>query len=164
MPAWSHIHPLVVHFPIALLATAPLLVLLGLFWPSQRSGIHFAALVLLVLGTLGALLAWASGEAAAQWAQRTPELRAVLPRHEQSGQITVLLFGGLTLLFALLWLWPLVRKRTVCDGRMLLLNLLWLLASLLGVASLVRTGQLGGHMVHDLGTHPIMAARPAGGG
>lgn len=164
MPAWSHIHPLVAHFPIALLATAPLLVLLGLFWPSQRTGVHFAALVLLVLGTFGALLAWASGEAAAQWAQRTPELRAVLPRHEQSGQITVLLFGALTLLFALLWLWPLVRKRTACDGRMLLLNLLWLLGSLLGVASLVRTGQLGGHMVHDLGTHPVMAARSAGGG
>jgi uncharacterized membrane protein len=164
VPAWSHIHPLIVHFPIALLITAPLLVLLGLLWPSQRAGVHCAALVLLVLGTLGALLAWASGEAAAPWAQRTPELRAVLPRHEQSGQVTVLLFAGLTLLFALLWLWPLVRKQTVCDGRMLLLYLLWLLASLLGVVSLVRTGQLGGHMVHDLGTHPVMTARSAAGG
>lgn len=155
MPSWSHIHPLLVHFPIALLLVAPLLVFLGLLWPSQRAGIHFAALVLLVLGTCGALLAWASGEAAASLAQRTPELRATLARHERSGQLTALSFGGLTLLFTLLWLWPLVRKRKTCGGGMLVLYLLWLAASLLGMASLARTGHLGGHMVHDLGTHPV---------
>ena len=43
MPPWSHVHPLIVHFPIALLMVAPVLVFLGLFWPAQRVGIHYAA-------------------------------------------------------------------------------------------------------------------------
>lgn len=164
MPAWSHLHPLIVHFPIALLTLAPLLVVLGLLWPSQRGGIHCSALVLLVLGTLGALLAWATGEAAAALAERTPELRATLVRHEHFGQLTAAIFGGLTLLFAGLWLLPLSRKRK--DGIRLLRawHLLWLLGAAVGLACLVRTGHLGGHMVHDLGTHPSGKAEPRSGG
>lgn len=30
MPPWNHIHPAIVHFPIALLTVAPLLVFVGL--------------------------------------------------------------------------------------------------------------------------------------
>lgn len=68
LPPWNHLHPAIVHFPIALLTVAPLLVLLGLLWPAQRRGIHAAALVLLVLGFGGLMLALASGDAV----ERTP--------------------------------------------------------------------------------------------
>ncbi len=37
-PPWEGMHPLVVHFPIALLMVSPILILIGLLWalPSHR--------------------------------------------------------------------------------------------------------------------------------
>lgn len=153
MPPWSHVHPLIVHFPIALLLVAPLLVALGLCLPGLRPGLHIAALVLLVLGSLGALLAWASGEAAASLAQRTPELRAALDRHEQFAQFGTLLFGLLTLLFTLLGLLSRYRQPARPKGALLAWHLLWLAAAGAAMLVLAQAGHLGGHMVHDLGLH-----------
>ena len=54
IPTWEGLHPLVVHFPIALLLVAPWLVLLGaLLAPSRGRPWLFAALTLLALGTAG---------------------------------------------------------------------------------------------------------------
>lgn len=153
MPPWSHVNPLIVHFPIALLLVAPLLVALGLGLPNLRPGLHCAALVLLVLGSLGALLAWASGEAAASLAQRTPELRAALDRHEQLAQFGALLFSLLTLLFALLWLFSASRQQARPKGAVLALHLIWLLAAAGAMLILAQAGHLGGRMVHELGLH-----------
>jgi uncharacterized membrane protein len=53
MSAWNELHPLVVHFPIALLLVAPLFVLMGALWP-RRTGVYFlgSALILISVGTL----------------------------------------------------------------------------------------------------------------
>ena len=55
--------------------------------------------------------------------------------------------------FALLWFLPLLRKRELSRKVELGGLVLWLLLSAAGVLSLVRTGHLGGHLVHDLHTH-----------
>lgn len=153
VPPFNHLHPAVVHFPIALLATAPLLFLVGALWPAQRRGIHAMALLLLLLGLGGALVALATGDAAENLAHRTPALRAALAQHEQAADWTVALFGAL----AAVWLLHLglvrFRGRAFSLGLVRFLFILWLLASALGVAALLRTGHLGGHMVHDLHTH-----------
>lgn len=153
MPPLNHLHPAIVHFPIALLATAPLLFVLGGLWPAQRRGIHASALLLLLLGLLGALAALATGEAAENFAHRTPELRAALDQHQISAQWTVAIFGCL----AATWLGYLglvrFRRWSLPPGVVRFLFLLWLLVSALGVAALLRTGHLGGHMVHELHTH-----------
>lgn len=155
MPPWSHVHPLVVHFPIALLIVAPALVLLGLLLPSLRAGIHLAALVLLLFGTLGALLAWATGEAASNLAQRTPELRAALDHHEHFAQLGTLLFAVLTLLFVLLWLRYRSRRQAPLKGLAVSLYLLWLVAAAGAMSVLSVAGYFGGRMVHELGIHAI---------
>lgn len=153
VPPFNHLHPAIVHFPIALLGTAPLLFLLGALWPAQRRGIHAAALLLLVLGLLGGLLALATGDAAENLAHRTPELRVALNAHELSAQWTMAIFG----ILAAAWLVHLgmsrFRHRDLSPRLARTLFILWLLVSALGVAALLRTGHLGGHMVHDLHTH-----------
>lgn len=149
MPPWNHVHPLVVHFPIALLLTAPLLVLLGLAWPAQRRGIHAAALAQLGLGVLAAGAALVTGNAATGFAQRTHELRDTLAAHEHYAQFTAGAFTILTALFACLW-WMSGR---LGKGTLNALLVLWLALSLVGMASLAQTGHLGGRMVHELGTH-----------
>ena len=153
LPPWNHIHPAIVHFPIALLTVAPLLVLLGLVWTEQRRGLHAAALLLLMLGFGGLLLALESGDAVERYARATPALMAGLREHEQAAQWATLLFGLLGASFAVLWLLPLLRKRELSRPLQSGLLVAWLLLSAAGVMALARTGHLGGHLVHDLHTH-----------
>lgn len=153
MPPFNHLHPIIVHVPIVLLATAPFLFLLGGLWPAQRRGIHAVALGLLVLGLLGGLLALATGDAAENFAHRTPELRVALNAHELSADWTVAIFS----VSAAVWLLHLGMSRFLhreLSPRLARgLFVLWLLVSAMGVAALLRTGHLGGRMVHELHTH-----------
>ena len=153
MPPFNHLHPAIVHFPIALLGTAPLLFLLGALWPDQRRGIHAAALLLLILGLLGGLLALATGDAAENLAHRTPELRAALNDHEAAAQWTMAIFGALTAAWLIHLGAARFLHRELPQRLTRVLFILWILVSGLGVAALLRTGHLGGHMVHDLHTH-----------
>jgi uncharacterized membrane protein len=153
VPPFNHLHPAIVHFPIALLATAPLLFLLGALWPAQRRGIHAVALLLLVLGLLGGLLALATGDAAENLAHRTPELRVALHAHELSAQWTMAIFGLLTVTWLLHLGLSRFLHREFPPRLARTCFILWLAVSALGLAALLRTGHLGGHMVHDLHTH-----------
>lgn len=155
LPPWNHLHPAIVHFPIALLSVAPLLVLVGLFWSTQRRGIHTAALILLVLGFGGLLLAMESGEAAERYARATPALLAGLRDHELAAQKATLIFGLLGAGFAALWVAPLVRRRELARHVEVGLLVFWLFLAAGGVLALARTGHLGGHLVHDLHTHAV---------
>lgn len=156
MPPFDHLHPAIVHFPIASLTLAPLLVALAWAWPRQRRGLLAAALLLLVIGLAGAVLALATGAAAERFARATPALRAAVGPHELLAQQATLVFAALTCGLLLLWLVPVIRKRDLPPVLERSLLLLWLVASLFGVGLILRTGHLGGTMVHTLGTH----ARP----
>lgn len=153
MPPWNHIHPAIVHFPIALLTVAPLMVLLGLLWPAQRRGLLTAALVLLLLGGAGLLLALESGEAVERYAHGSPALIAGLRQHERLAQRAALLFGLLDAAFLALWALPLLLRREVSSRLQGGLLLLWLAGSAAGVVALGLAGHAGGHLVHDLHTH-----------
>jgi len=153
MLPWNHIHPALVHFPVALLTVAPLLVLVGLLWPAQRRGIHASALVLLVLGVAGLFLAMESGEAVERYARATPALLAGLREHELLAQKSTLAFSLLGVAFAVLWALPLLRKRVLSPSLELGLLVAWLLLSAGGVLALGLTGHAGGHLVHNLHTH-----------
>ena len=160
LPPWNHLHPAIIHFPIALLLVAPLLVALGLLWPTQRRGIHAAALVLLVLGFAGLVLAYVSGDAVERFARATPDLLAGHREHELAAQWTLLIFGLLVPAFAVLWALPLLRKRELRTSLETGLLVAWLLLSIAGVLALARTGHLGGHLVHDLHDHAYPAVPP----
>jgi uncharacterized membrane protein len=153
MPPWNHIHPALVHFPIALLTVAPLLVLLGLLWPGQRRGIHTSALILLVLGIVGLVLALESGQAVERYARATPALLEGVREHELAAQWTTLIFGVLDFVFVALWTVPRLRKHELPRHLETGLMVLWLVLAAAGVLALARTGHLGGHLVHNLHTH-----------
>jgi len=153
MPPWNHLHPALVHFPIALLLVAPLLVVAGLLWPAQRRGLHTGALILLGLGAGALLLAFFSGQEVTRYARATAALQAGVREHELAAQRTILLFALIVPAFAVLWLLPLVRRRELPRALGLGLWALWLLLALAGGGALARTAHLGGHLVHDLHTH-----------
>src|SRR5512140_602898 len=83
LPTWDGLHPLVTHFPIALLLVAPLFLVLGLVRRSSGRPFLLAALLLMALGTIAIFVAVPTGEAAGRLAERTPLVSKALERHEE---------------------------------------------------------------------------------
>lgn len=157
IPTWNAIHPLIVHFPIALLLTAPVLILFGVtLAPSRGRGFFLAALVMMALGTVATFLASATGEAAGRVARRSAEIGAVLSRHESLADITRVVFGVLTIAFAVL-LYGLERLETRQRFGVVVLPLLFLAFYGVGLLILVNTAYAGERLVHQFGVHAPFA-------
>lgn len=156
LPTWDSLHPLVIHFPIALLMTAPIFVVLGLAIPRIGKWFHWSALLLMVLGTVGAWVAVATGEAAGELAQRTPAISEVLERHEELAEMTRTFFTILTLGFAAFLIVPLVRKKDFSCKVSMAVVLPFLLLYGGAMLSLVNTAHNGGLLVHEYGVHAML--------
>ena len=132
------VHPLVVHFPIALILSALAIDLFAL--AMKRPGWHRIALWNLSLGVLGAGGAVLTGLQAEDVAKHSFEIWKVMELHKRLG-ITTLIVG------ALLVAWRLIRRdrlnpteRMVC------------LIAMLGLAATLATGAyLGGRLVYEFG-------------
>ena len=156
IPTWDNLHPIITHFPIALLLVAPLFVFLGLIHPRKLWLFSVSALLLMLVGTIGAYVAVESGEAAAQLADRTPEINAAIAAHQDMAEKTRLIFTILTALYALFVAAPLVLKH-LNPRRISILQLIFMLVYLGACLILARTGHLGGRLVHSFGVHAMMS-------
>lgn len=168
----AELHPIVVHFPIALLIVSVALDFGAVFL--RRAGLTTAATWCLVLGVPGAVAALASG-----WLSEHDVNAALagslLHLHKVAAVLTSLLFGVL-LLMRLIWLMPRMfawlravhpavaptldntEKRLKMVLPLLYVKQLprslvatYLLASVIGVVLLAITGYLGGAIVYDHG-------------
>ena len=154
IPSWTELHPLVIHFPIALLLVAPLFIIVGMIGnPQKGRPFLIAALVLMLLGTAGTFLAIATGEAAGEVAQRTPAMSTVLERHEDLAETTRIVFSVLTLIFAAILFLPRLLKHEAAGAVARILPLAFLLLYGAGTVILVNTAHNGGRLVHELGIH-----------
>jgi uncharacterized membrane protein len=158
MPSWTGMHPLVVHFPIALLAVVPLLVLVGGI-SAPRRGVLASALLLLVLGTAGAWLAVATGESAGKVAERLPDVDRVLERHEALAETTRTIFTVLTLAFVALLAVPAVLRREPRRAVRLGAMGAFLVAYTGALLCLASTAHQGGTLVHGKGIHAALASK-----
>jgi uncharacterized membrane protein len=130
----GNLHPLLVHFPIALLLVAALLELLHLWRPAPL--LRDTAVVNLVIAALGGVAAGATGWLAGEHASPPGELATVLVWHRWLGLSTV------TLCLAAAGLgWRARRGSLVWPYRVVL----WL-----GAVLVSATGYLGGALVHGL--------------
>jgi uncharacterized membrane protein len=168
----AELHPIIVHFPIALLITSVALDFAGVFL--RRAGLTTAATWCLVLGVPGAFAALFSGFLS----ERDVDLALagnLLHLHKVCAVLTTFSFS-LLLLVRLIWLLPALlewacvsvpgssKLFTRIDGRLQavvpalyikplprLVVALYLLASVVSVVLLGLTGYLGGAMVYDKG-------------
>ena len=147
-------HPLVVHFPIALLLVGTLFRAGGAL-PAARGRLSFfrpAGRMLLALGTAGAWVAVYTGSLADSIVVRSLCDPTVLETHEHLAYRTAYLFVGyvaadLALFGARRWLAASSHRRTKLLRRALLAAVLGL--TLAGSATLMYVGHLGSKLVYQ---------------
>lgn len=158
IPNWSELHPIVIHFPIALLLVAPLFIVAGIVMDPQRGRPFLVtALSLMVLGTVGTVLAVATGEAAAEVTHRTAAMSAVLERHQELAETTRDIFGLLTVIFATILFLPRFLNRETTTAVARILPLAFLLFYGAGTVVLMNTAHNGGRLVHEFGIRALLA-------
>jgi uncharacterized membrane protein len=141
------VHPLVVHFPIALLMTAVLLDVAAMV--AKRPSLHRVALWNLVLGTLGAGMAVWTGYRAADIAKHSFEIHQVMELHRQLG-IATLIVGGLV---SVVRIWQ--RDQL---GRHVRLGTLVAMLAMAG--TLADGAHLGGRLVYEFGVGGAFGGSP----
>jgi uncharacterized membrane protein len=140
LPGAQHvqsIHPLVVHFPIALLFGAAALYVLAWLAPKRESW-GWTGLWMLGLGTAGAAAAVASGLYAANGVMVAPSVRDhLLLNHEH-------IMLGVLGLSVILFIWAWLARPVPLRGGLVFLLLLGIL-----LAALTVGADYGGRMVFD---------------
>ena len=132
------IHPILVHFPLALL-TASFLVE-GLAIALRRPALHAVSLWNLALGTLGAVGAVLSGRQAMALAKHSMEIHEVMELHEKMGYLVLI---GAVLVLA----WRVLTGGSVGPRSR------WAAWLALGLVcgGMVYGAYLGGRMVYEFG-------------
>ncbi len=165
VPSWDSLHPLIIHFPVALLLVAPLFVLVGAVRGTFGRAFAVAALTLMALGTVGTFVAVATGEAGAELVTRTPPIAAALERHEHLAEITRILFSALTVIFAATVVVPRLLKKPLEGGARVAVHAIFLVLYSAGAMYLANTAHQGGRLVHEYGVQATIAAgSPAAAG
>lgn len=157
IPSWDALHPMIIHFPIALLLISPLFIFLGaLLRPGQGRPYQVAAMALLLMGTAGTFVAVESGEAAAELTERSPGAEQVLHTHEALAERTRAMFTVLSIIFLALLVVPPWLKQSENRLTATILPLAFLVFYGAGVLLLLNTAHNGGRLVHEFGAHDML--------
>jgi uncharacterized membrane protein len=159
-PGWDGLHPLVIHFPIALLMIAPVFLFLAVVGRTHASGFAWSAFALLLLGTVAAFVAVSTGKAAAELAERSDAINAVLMRHEELAEQARNIFTGITAAYGVLLLLPSVVTRFARAKYRAIVSGVMLFVVLAGSLQLVRAAHQGGLLVHKFGVHTMLPPSP----
>ena len=159
-------HPAVVHFPIAFLALAGPV---ALVWAVRGGAVlRWATLALLVLGTVGVVVARQTGETLEHDVEGEPRVERYLDAHEQAADWTLWLGLAATLAVGAAEVQA-RRTGTTADrgttatgrGGALALRLAGAALALMTAAAVARTGHLGGLMTWGAAPVPSPAPMPA---
>lgn len=134
----SHLHPMIVHFPIALITVGFLADVVFLFFKTEKC-LSKTGFYLMVLGALAAVAAWSTGQLFTNEPSQGAILK-VFEKHETGALITmILMIAG-----AAFRIYLMIRKKDET-------NLKWIVFSiyLLAFLAVTFTGFMGGTMVYN---------------
>ncbi len=148
LPEWMpNMHPMVVHFPIALLVVAFLVDIVALFF-RRISMLARMATILYVLGALGALGGVISGEYAAETVEVSGQASSILADHEDAGELAMKYFLVYAALRIALWWWLSFRL------------VFWIPLAVIGgigLLPLFQASSFGGRLVYEQGVGVVKA-------
>jgi len=133
-----NIHPLIVHFPIAMLTSFLILELFAIIFKSDR--LHIASSWMLYVGTMGALATVVAGFLAASTVAHGSAVHEIIGSHKHLGLSVLALSVVLTV-------WRLVSRERL-SGMALALNIM---LAVIMVGLLTMGADLGGQMVYKYG-------------
>lgn len=136
----THLHAMVVHFPIALLIVGFLFEMISLI--QKKEFFRQAGFYLLILGTAGTIVSYITGNAAGGEGMEEGPLNKAIELHEQAATISLWLSSITTLGYAAIYFFK-------YDKRWLRITVVLLFAGVIG--SIARTGYLGGQLVYKHG-------------
>jgi uncharacterized membrane protein len=134
----DHLHPIVVHFPIALIIVGFCADVVSLFFRNEKC-LSKTGFYLMVLGTLAAIVAWSTGQLFTDHPSEGAIL-SVFEKHRTGAIFTMILM----IIGSAYRIWLVVKKKEET-------RLKWIAFGfyLLGFAAVSYTGLLGGSMVYD---------------
>lgn len=134
----SHFHPMIVHFPVALIITGFLIDVISLFFNKNEPCLSKAGFYLMILGTLGAVAGYLTGEFFTS--EMTGSAGELKERHAIFAKITMFVMIAASL-FRIYLVWK--KKENS--------NLKWLVFVLFFIATVAvgYTGFLGGSLVFN---------------
>ncbi|MBX7172062.1 MAG: hypothetical protein K1X72_13950 [Pyrinomonadaceae bacterium] len=157
IPSWDGLHPIIVHFPIALLLVAPVLILLGMFFGKNNRAFMLSAFILMVIGTIATFIAVSTGESAGELAERLVNAESILENHEELAETTRTVFTALTIIFGAIIVVPLILKKELGKKILIPISCAFLVFYSAGAVLLINTAHQGGRLVHEFGVRAMMA-------
>jgi uncharacterized membrane protein len=156
---WGSLHPLIIHFPIALLFVAPLFIVLGIVIQKLLKPFYICALILMLLGTAGVFLAVATGNFAAETLSSNPAITATLEAHVRFAEQSQLNFSVLAIFFLLYVISPnFTQKRLGKLDRVI--GSLFLIIYVFNLTLIFNTAHYGGTLVHRHGIRSTLYLDP----
>ena len=134
----DHLHPMIVHFPIALITVGFIAEVVSLFFKSEKC-LSKTGFYLMVLGSLAAIAAWSSGHLFTEEPTQGEILKVFL-RHKTGALITMILIVAGTIFR----IWLMVKKKE--DTHLKWIAFVFYLLAFFAVAF---TGFMGGSIVYD---------------
>lgn len=133
----THLHPMIVHFPIALLIVGFLFDIAGSI--TKRESFTQTAFYLIILGALGVIAAFITGDQAGSGISEEGALKQALETHEEAATLTIWIVSiAAAFRIALV----LLKK---FKGVLKMVSLALFLIAVLAIA---RTGYYGGELVY----------------
>lgn len=134
----SHLHPMIVHFPIALITIGFIADLASLFFKREKC-LSKTGFYLMIAGTLAAIAAWSTGQLFTNEPAQG-EIVRVFESHETGAMITMILM----IIGSAFRMWLIIYKKEETSMKWIAFGFY-----LLGFAAVTYTGFMGGTMVYN---------------
>lgn len=150
--SWDALHPMVVHFPIALLYIAPIFLILAAVFAKKSKAWLWASAIIIVAGTGFAFVAASTGEAAEEFAEGVVAAETTLEQHEEMAELVEAIFGALSLsILAIAGAFQFVPFLKTRTRALQVILASFLLAHFVGLGVLTEAAHQGGRLVHEFG-------------
>ena len=141
LPEWApNVHPMIIHFPIAVLTIAVLFDFIYQIW--DRNWLSKSTLALYFLGTLSASAAFITGKIAVDSVIMPMQAELTVSNHSDMALYTLLFFTLYSLIRILFWWKSKLAK---------LVKIAFFIFALLGLLLIFKTADLGGKLVYKYG-------------